>query len=327
MRRESMIGVLARNTKLGNEQLYQIRRILSRSELSIVYIVRHLETGTMSVIKEFFPSALARRSSDGQTLQCLKSSLSPQFMKLMEAFQREAVVLRDLMHPGIVRYEDYFEDNGTAYLVMEHCRGITLDRIVRKNPQGMNAGFLSTFMLPLIGALEHIHQQGYIHRDIKPANIMIGEDGGGKLIDFGSVIRYTDTDTERPIFTTAGYSPLELYSDKSSQTPLADIYSLAATLYFCYSGSAPVAVPTRLFEDKLESVRIGRGDISLFLSRIIHWGLALSANKRCSSLRWFRMALQAEYVLKRKTVVRLTGRKPTTMPHPLPVKREYQHSD
>ena len=327
MRKESMIGVLARNTKLGNEQVYQIRRILSRSELSIVYIVRHLETGIMSVIKEFFPSVLARRSSDGKTVQCLKSSLSPQYMKLKEAFQREAMVLRDLLHPGIVRYEDYFKANGTAYIVMEHCRGITLDRFVRKNQQGLNVGILRKSMLPLIGALEHIHQQGYIHRDIKPANIVIGKDGGSKLIDFGSVIRYTDADTERPIFTTAGYSPLELYSDKSLQTPLADIYSLAATLYFCYSGSAPVAVPTRLFEDKLESVRVGKGDISPLLSRVIHWGLVLSANKRCSSLRWFRMALQAEYILQKKSVVRLTGRRPASIPHSLPLEREYQHSD
>ncbi|OAB45545.1 hypothetical protein PGLA_04330 [Paenibacillus glacialis] len=322
-----MIGVLSRNTKLGNEQDYQIRRVLSRSELSVVYIVRHIETGTMSVIKEFFPSALARRCSDGKTIKCLKASVSPQFVKLREAFQREAMVLRDLQHPGIVRYEGYFETNGTAYLVMEYCHGITLDSVVRKNQLRINADFLRTSMLPLIGALEHIHQQGYVHRDIKPANILIGKDGKSKLIDFGSVIRYTDSATEHPIFTTAGYSPLELYSDKSLQTPVADIYSLAATLYFCCIGAAPIAVPTRLFEDKLVSVRAGNRAVSPFLSRIIHWGLALSANKRCSSLRWFRAALQTEYILHKKSVVRLTGRKPAVVPHSLPKEREFQHSD
>ncbi|HEY2492959.1 MAG TPA: serine/threonine-protein kinase [Paenibacillus sp.] len=327
MRKESMNGVLARNTMLGNEEIYQIRRILSRSELSVVYIVRHVDTGIMSVIKEFFPSTLARRSSDGKTLQCLQASVSPQFVKLMEAFQREAWVLRDLQHPGIVRYEDYFEANGTAYLVMEYCRGITLDRVVRKNGQSMNANFLRTSMLPLIGAMEHIHQQGFVHRDIKPANIIIGEDGRSKLIDFGSVIRYTESDAERPIFTTAGYSPLELYSNKSLQTPAADIYSLAATLYFCCIGAAPIAVPTRLFEDKLESVRLLNRDISPLLSRVIHWGLSLSTDKRCGSLRWFRAALRAEYILQKKSVVRLMGRKPTAVPHSLPAERECQHSD
>lgn len=322
-----MIGVLSRNTKLGTEHQYQIRRVLSKSELSVVYIVRHLQTGTTSVIKEFFPSAMARRSSDGKTIQCLNASLSPQYVKLQEAFQREVMVLRELQHPGVVRYEDDFEANGTLYLVMEYCRGITLERFVRKNKQGLNAGSLRTIMFPLIKALEYIHQQGYVHRDIKPANIVIGEDGCGKLIDFGSVIRYTDSDTEYPIFTTAGYSPLELYSEKSLQTPVTDIYSLAATLHFCCLGSAPTAVPTRLFEDKLDSVRAGNRGISPVLSGVIRRGLGLSANKRCSSLRWFRVALQAEYIMHKKSPIRLTGRKPRVESHSLSKEREFQHSD
>ncbi|MGF7046957.1 serine/threonine protein kinase [Paenibacillus sp. DS2015] len=326
MRKGSMNGVLARNTMLGKEPIYQIRRICSCSELSVVYIARHVETGTKSVIKEFFPRALARRSSNGKTLQCLQASVSPQFVKLMEAFQREAKVLCDVQHPGIVGYEDYFEANGTAYLVMEYCSGITLDQVVRKNDKVMNADFLRTSMLPLIGAMEHIHQQGFVHRDIRPANIIIGEDGRSKLIDFGSVIRYTESDAERSIFTTAGYSPLELYSEKSIQTPAADIYSLAATLYFCCIGAAPTAVPTRLFEDKLDSVRLLNRDVSPLLSRVIHWGLSLSSHKRCGSLRWFRLALRAEYILQKKSVVRLIGRKPTAVPHSLPAERELQHS-
>ncbi|MBC2632216.1 protein kinase, partial [Salmonella enterica subsp. enterica serovar Enteritidis] len=137
--------------------------------------------------------------------------------------------------------------------------------------------FLVERLVPVIRALEYIHSLGYIHRDVRPSNILIGEDGQTKLLDFGSAVRYQER--THTILTTAGYSPIEFYSGRSVQGPVSDIYSLAATLYFCCQGKAPIDVPKRLFHDTLEPLR-DMNKVSPILTRVIHWGLAVSAQKR-----------------------------------------------
>ncbi|WP_017814710.1 serine/threonine protein kinase [Paenibacillus shenyangensis] len=289
---------LTRNQKLANT--YLIRRTLSVSELSVVYVARHMEKGTLHVIKEFFPGALVERSRDRRSVQCSQLGLKSKYNEMLSTFRQEGSILRELNHPGIVKYEDEFEENNTAYLVMEYCRGITLDRYIRQSAPQADPAFMQSRLLPVIEALEHIHQLGYIHRDVKPSNIMLVEDGQTKLLDFGSAVRYQNK--THSILTTAGYSPIEFYSGRSSQGPVSDIYSLAATFYFCCQGRAPVDVPKRLFNDTLE--KLGSEQVSSpILSRVIHWGLAVSADKRCASLKWFKIAVQAERFWKRNLVL------------------------
>lgn len=289
---------LPRNARLGIDSTYNIRRIISQSELAIVYAARQDNNKQMCIVKEFFPRALARRNADRKSVAGRKTAAGSKYVGLLEAFLQEAELLNEAGHPNIAGYVDHFEENGTAYLVMEYCQGVTLDQYVKNHANCIDARFLRATFVPLIGALEHMHELGIIHRDIKPGNIMIDEGDQPKLLDFGSAVRYTETG--HPIFTTAGYSPLELYSEKSQQTPASDIYSLAATLYYCCSGQPPYDVRNRLFEDKLAPVRSAARNVSPLLSRVIHWGMRVSADKRCPSLKWFKAALHAECYLARK---------------------------
>ncbi len=289
---------LPRNQKLAST--YQIRRTLSVSELSIIYVARHMEQGTLHVIKEFFPATLARRSRDRCTVECSGSHLQAKFADMMKTFRQEGEILSKIDHPGIVRYESEFEQHGTCYLVLQYYRGMTLDRYIREHPEELDAQFLQRRLFPVIDALEYIHNLGYIHRDVKPSNIMLTEDGRTLLLDFGSAVRYEQR--THPILTTAGYSPIEFYSGRSVQGPVSDIYSLAATFYFCCRGKAPIDVPKRLFNDTLE--KLGTNEVaSPIMARMIHWGLAVSADKRCASLKWFKIAMQAERFWNRNLVL------------------------
>lgn len=294
---------LARNHTLANT--YQIRRTLSVSELSIVYVARHIEQGTLHVIKEFFPSALVQRKRDRRNIDCHEPGLGSKYREMLETFRSEAEILSQIDHQGIVRYVQYFEENGTAYLVTEYCKGMTLDQFIEEHPTEITNDFLLERLGLVIRALEYIHSLGYIHRDIRPSNILIGEDGQTKLLDFGSAVRYQEK--THTILTTAGYSPIEFYSGRSVQGPVSDIYSLAATMYFCCQGKAPIDVPKRLFHDTLEPLR-DMTKVSPILTRVIHWGLAVSADKRCASLKWFKVAMRAERLWERKFIL-INGKK------------------
>ncbi|WP_322924749.1 serine/threonine-protein kinase [Paenibacillus campi] len=289
---------LARNHKLADT--YQLRRTLSVGELSVIYVARHMEKGTLHVIKEFFPAALARRSKDRCTVECIAANLQDKFAEMRQKFRQEGELLRRMEHPGIVRYEDELEHHGTVYIVLEYYRGMTLDVYIQQYAPSLDTEFLQKRLFPVIDALEYIHNLGYIHRDVKPSNILLAEDGQTKLLDFGSAVRYEEKTHQ--ILTTAGYSPIEFYSGRSIQGPVSDIYSLAATFYFCCRGQAPIDVPKRIFHDPLE--RLGSCQpASPILSRVIHWGLAVSANKRCASLKWFKIAVQAERFWRRNLVL------------------------
>ncbi|BFH17793.1 hypothetical protein PMJ10TS2_74210 [Paenibacillus melissococcoides] len=298
-------SALKRNTRLQNK--YRIGKVVSSGELSIVYKARHMESGSWCVIKEFFPQALARRDRDRRSVRCRVPGARAQFEEQRAIFAKEGPLLAQLSHPCIVEYVDQFEEGGTVYLVTAYCPGMTLAQYIREGQAPSQARFYKETMLPIIDALEYIHRQGLIHRDIKPGNIIIDREGQPKLIDFGSAVHY-EAGGRQPIFTTAGYSALELYSETSRQDPAADIYSLAATLYFCLCGQPPLDVTQRLFRDQVEPIRQRSRGTTPLLARVITKGLAIHSRKRPASLNPFRIALYAEH-LKWTLKERLQGRR------------------
>lgn len=286
--------------KVVLKETYQIKKVLSISELSIVYMANHIESGEMVAVKEFYPRALALRDLDRRTVLCKQPSVRSQYHALEQSFLQEAELLSELKHPNIVAYLDHFEEYGTHYIVMEYCKGTSLDQYIRAEGTRLSSGLLSHTMLSLINALEFTHKKGIIHRDLKPGNVIVALDGTPKLIDFGSAVRVqTEGKPEYSIFTTAGYSPLELYSEKSKQDKQVDLYSFAAILYFCLSGQAPMDVKQRLFQDDLTPIRMHNRRVSPMLGRVIHWGLAVKTDDRCSSFQWFRRVIRMEAVMWR----------------------------
>lgn len=295
---------LSRNTKLGHQEykhnkddkqtaLYRVRHVISESELAIVYSARDDIQGKKCIIKEFFPKAFFYRDKNNPNAKHRAKYAPEKYEMLLQAFLEECELLKLCQHQGVVGYIDQFEQNSTVYLVMEFCEGVTLDQYTQANGTTATPSFFYRSVLPFIQALEHIHAKGVIHRDLKPHNIMINEQGQLKLIDFGSAVRYPGTGY--PIMTTAGYSPLELYSEKSAQGPMSDIYSLAAVIYYCCQGQAPRDVRQRLFDDTNISLPPSHHHSWKVLSKVVSRGLVVSPEKRLSSLTWFKRAIWLEY--------------------------------
>lgn len=165
--------------------------------------------------------------------------------RLREKFIREAQTLFCLSHPGLVRVTDIFEENGTAYYVMDFIDGVSLRDMVKQRGALPEAEALS-YIRQAAEALEYVHSHNLLHLDIKPGNIMVERDGNVKLIDFGAS-KYYDAVTGENTTTllglnTPGYAPVEqMTGGIGSFAPAIDVYALGATLYFMLTDVTPPA--------------------------------------------------------------------------------------
>lgn len=274
------------------KEFYVIKNLVKIGNLSIVYLAEDMRTNQVHIIKEFYPREIAIRDMDNQTVLSRLPSNKTKFNQLKELFIQEAIILQKLNCPYAVKYIEHFEENGTVYIVMQHFEGIPLNQYNNTNDT------YTTIFLSLIEALNAMHQKGIIHRDIKPSNILIASDGTPCLIDFGSAMDYRVAKNV-PIFTSRHYSPLELYSSKSKQSIRADIYSLSATLYYVLAKKPPIDISERLLEDKLVDIKKYNPNLNYFLRKTIMWALAIEQKKRCFSLKFIKLALLYEHLIKK----------------------------
>ncbi|VAW65089.1 Serine/threonine protein kinase, partial [hydrothermal vent metagenome] len=164
----------------------------------------------------------------------------------LKRFVDEARTLARFTHPNIVRVLSVFEENNTAYMIMEYAQGQDLSSIYKKSGTMSEAQLLDIF-IPVMGGLARVHKEGFIHRDIKPANIYICDNDAPLLLDFGSARQSIGGKTRAlTSLVTYGYAPFEQYNEGSGkQGPWTDIYSLGASLYVGVTGDRPADALSR----------------------------------------------------------------------------------
>ena len=234
---------------------YRVVRVLGQGGFGITYLAIHVRLKKKFAIKEFFPKSLCDRDTDTSHVRTASKANSVTVEKLKNKFIKEAEHIAEMDSPYIVRIVDVFEENHTAYYVMDYIEGRSLSDIVKNDgpiPVEKAVGYITK-----IGeALTYIHSKRMNHLDVKPANIMVrSKDNAPILIDFGLSKQY-DSDGNQtsttPVGISHGYAPMEQYNDGGVRefSPQTDIYSLGATLYFLLSGVTPPQA-TKLIEDEL----------------------------------------------------------------------------
>ncbi|AAF12449.1 serine/threonine-protein kinase [Deinococcus radiodurans] len=217
---------------------YVLDRVLGQGGFGITYDARDTRLGMRVAVKELFVDGSTRR---GLNVIPPLSQGAEVFAATRRGFLEEAQVLARFGDPSIVRVLNYFEENGTAYLVMEFLEGETLGEAIQK--RGPLPPLIAAQVADSVAhALEVVHAAGLLHRDIKPDNIFLHHSGRIILIDFGSVRAFDSGKTvAHTRLVTPGYAPLEQYSSAAKFGPYTDLYALGATLFHALTGQMPPA--------------------------------------------------------------------------------------
>ena len=175
--------------------------------------------------------------------------------KWRDNFIKEARSLAKCAHlSGVVGVKDFFEENNTAYIILEYLEGKTLKEYVREQPGGkVTLSWLLPALEPVMTSLDAVHKEGLVHRDISPDNLMLLPDGKMKLLDFGAARDYTESgEKSLSVLLKPGYAPEEQYRSKGKQGPWSDVYALAGTIYKCITGITPPESMERMRQDEMQ---------------------------------------------------------------------------
>ena len=159
--------------------------------------------------------------------------------KFVRRFQREALSASSLSHPNIVEIYDVGEDNGDYFIVMEYVPGKNLKQLIKKRG-GLTVTEVVDIMLQITSAMGAAHDSLIIHRDLKPQNILIKDDGGIKITDFGiaMALNATQLTQTNSAMGSVHYFPPEQASGKGA-TLKSDVYSLGIMMYELITGELP----------------------------------------------------------------------------------------
>lgn len=265
---------------------YRILSTLGQGGYGITYKAQQQGLGRLVAIKEFFISIMCDRDASKSTMITASTSNTKEVERYRRKFISEAQMISRLHHPNIVSILDVFEENGSAYYVMEYVEGGSLGDRMREG--AMSEAEALKYIRPVADALNYIHKQKICHYDIKPSNIMVWKDiDQPVLIDFGVSKHYDEEDnatTTTPVGLSEGYAPLEQYNaqEMTSFSPQTDIYSLGATLLALVTGKKP-PTPTNILTDGLTLP----AHLSTGLQTAIRQAMVLNRDKRTASVEQF----------------------------------------
>lgn len=223
---------------------YKIIRVLGQGGFGITYLAEQVMLGRKVAIKEFFYKEYCDREEGTSHVTLGTQSNRETVMRFREKFLKEARTISQLDHPNIIKIHDIFEENNTAYYVMEYIEGENLSEMVKRQGALPEATAVA-YIKKVADALAYIHARSINHLDVKPGNIMSRKrDQQIVLIDFGLSKQYDEVGSQTsstPVGVSQGYAPIEQYSPGGVPTfsPSTDIYSLGATLYWLIIGKTP----------------------------------------------------------------------------------------
>lgn len=266
---------------------YKIVRFISAGGFGCTYEGLHVLLKKRVAIKEFFVKDFCNRETTTAAVTIGITSKTALVNKLKNKFIEEAQSVSTLKHPHIVNVYDVFEENGTAYYVMDYIDGLSLNDIVKRDG-AMGEKKALKYILQIADALKYVHSRNRLHLDIKPGNIMIDKEDNATLIDFGTSKQYDEEageNTSTLMGKTPGYAPLEqMGNDVVKFLPSTDIYALGATLYKILTGITPPSATLLASGEELQPIP---ASVSENVCNAVYKAMQINKKKRPQSMDEF----------------------------------------
>lgn len=276
---------------------YRVDGYLASGGFGNTYVATNIQFGERYAIKEFFLKGVTERDENTTTISVSNQENAATFEAQRDKFKKEAVRLRKLSSPHIVCVHDLFEENGTAYYVMDFVDGENLRDYLKKIGHPLDEATVWQVFDQVLDALEVVHSHGLFHLDLKPANLMMDQQGGVRLIDFGASKQMkagSGATTSTAVSYTNGYAPREQMEQALDKFgPWTDFYALGATLYFLLTDQKPPLpsdIDDDMTDDKHEALAMP-DSISDRLRRMVLWLMATDRRKRPQSVADIRSVL------------------------------------
>ena len=269
---------------------YLLGRALGAGGFGITYIALDLHLQVVVAVKELYLKKISARE-ESKTIS-VNSKDKTLFEDNKKRFLQEARVLamfNEKDNEGVVMVKDHFEENNTAYIVMEYLDGHTLKELVKKNRLSFEQ--VRSLFEPVCHALTKIHQFGVVHLDISPDNIMIMDNNRAKLLDFGGARTIGAKDEHDIIAFKRGYAPPEQYMENGRLGQWTDVYATAATMYYCLTGVKPIDSMERKAGAELEKPTKLGAKISPAIETVILKAMEIDPSKRYQTMEEFWDAL------------------------------------
>lgn len=238
---------------LLKEGQYLVGSVLGFGGFGVTYVGWDWKLQRKVAIKEYLPGEFSTRIPGQSRVTTYEGERTEQFHSGLGKFLEEARMLAGFRSAnGIVQIYDSFQENGTAYIVMEYLEGRTLKGYLEQKGK-LSVEEAKAILHPVLTELKKVHEMGILHRDIAPDNIFLTEDGKVKLLDFGAS-RFATTSHSKSlsVIIKPGYAPVEQYRSRGDQGTWTDVYSLAATFYHMVTGIVPEDAMERVEKEELK---------------------------------------------------------------------------
>lgn len=276
---------------------YKIESYLASGGFGNTYLAKNIEFDETYAIKEFFVKGVCQRDGNSTTISVSNADNINSFEQQREKFKKEARRLRSIGNPHIVKVYDLFEENGTAYYVMDYVDGENLSARLKRTNAPLAESEVRNYLNQILDGLEAIHNEGMFHLDIKPANIMVDSHNVVKLIDFGASKQQSTVGgatMSTGISYTNGYAPSEQMAQSYDKFgPWTDFYALGATVYKLLTNQDPPSV-SDLSEDETEDKHLAlpMPNVSEEMKKLVVWMMQVNRLKRPKNVGEIRRILQ-----------------------------------
>lgn len=279
---------------------FEVTGLIGQGGFGVVYEAWDHALERSVAIKEYLPTSLAHRLADG-TVVPLSTEAQDTFQLGMRSFINEARLLAQFDHPSLLKVYRFWEEGGTAYMVMPRYHGRTLRQALDAQPGPPSQAWLLGILDGVSQALDVMHASQCFHRDIAPDNILLQDDTGLPVVlDFGAARRViTDRSQAVTVILKPGYAPVEQYGDMpdASQGAWTDVYALAAVAHYAICRKVPPPSVGRMLHDGYQPLAGNAALLAHYSAGLlgaIDQGLAVRPQDRPQSMRDFRRALGLE---------------------------------